>query len=147
MSKKGSKKEGKTVGYFQTDPTVTTIYVGNLMYKKSELDLKKMFDKYGKVKFVNLLLDDETKKSKGFAFVQMPNEKHAKAAIAELDGSQVDGRTLKVSIAKNRIPKDYVFKKKERVAKDSEEIIETEKKPKARKRDSGLKLLFDHLGK
>lgn len=146
MSKKENKKEGRTVGYFQTDPTVTTIYVGNLKYNKSELDLKKMFDKYGKVKFVNLLLDEETKKSKGFAFIQMPNQKHAKTAIADLDGKQVDGRTLKVSIAQNRIPKDFVFnKKKERIANEKEEELEV--KPKRRKRERGLKLLFNHLGK
>lgn len=142
-------REGASVGYFQKDPSVSTIYVGNLRYTTTEMDLKKIFERFGKVKYVNLVQDKETKKNTGIAFVQMPNGKHAKEAIAQLDATELDGRTIKVSVAQNRIPaEEYVPKKVS--AKKAEKALtaEPEGSPKKkRKRDKGLKLLFDHLGK
>lgn len=142
-------REGASVGYFQKDPSVTTIYVGNLRYTTTEMDLKKIFERYGKVKYVNLVQDKETSKNTGIAFVQMPNGKHAKESITQLDGTELDGRTLKVSVAQNRIPATE-FKPKRAASKKGKESPEIEEEiapKKKRKRDRGLKLLFDHLGK
>lgn len=142
-------KNVATTGYFQTDPSVTTIYAGNLSYDVNELYIKRIFEKFGKVKYVNIVLDKETNKSTGIAFIQMPNGKHAKDAIDQLNGSDLEGRSLKVSIANNRIPPKTQFSKpRVRVKKVLEEVDPThsEGKPK-RKRERGLKLLFDHLGK
>jgi len=78
---------------------ISTIYIGNLDYTKREGEIKKMFQKFGKVVYVKLILDTKTNKSKGIAFVQMSSLKGAEEAIQHFDGQQVDGRTLKVSIA------------------------------------------------
>ena len=133
----------ETLGYFQKDPSVTTIYTGNLNYETSAKDLQSLFEKFGKVKYVNIVKDKETNKKTGIAFIQMPNGKHAKAAINELNGSELRGRTLKVSVAKNRIP---TLERKG--AEKAEVKKEVESKPAQKpKRKKGLKLLFDHLGK
>jgi len=73
------------------------IYVGNLAYSTDEDTLKKAFDQYGEVLSVNVITDRDTGRSKGFAFVEMSNDDEAKAAIDALNGTEVDGRTLKVS--------------------------------------------------
>lgn len=83
-------------------PNETTIYIGNLNYRRDESAVKKMFDHFGKVIFVNLIKDPKTKKRKGMGFVKMINSKDANRAIEYLNGRSVDGRTLKVSIAKER---------------------------------------------
>jgi len=100
------------IGYFKKDPNTTTIYVGNLVYEKTELDLKDLFEEFGSVNYVKLIKDPETHKSKGIAFVQMINKAEATSAISALNGSQVDGRTLKVNIAEES--KDHSGKKKRR---------------------------------
>lgn len=139
QSFKNQKKplERKT-GYFQKDPTVTTIYVGNLRYKRDEKDIKKMFEQFGKVAYAKLVIDEKTQKSKGIAFVQMPNKTAALKAINSLNGKQVDGRTLKVSVALERGQSVASSMNK----KSDQEIIETAR-PKSR-RPRGLKVLFDY---
>jgi RNA recognition motif-containing protein len=81
---------------------VTTVYIGNLDYDRTEKDIKVLFSHYGKVKSAKIVLDSETEKSKGIAFVQMFDETEAKDAIKGLNGLRFDNRTLKVSIANDR---------------------------------------------
>lgn len=136
-------------GYYQVNPDVTTIYVGNLIYKKTEKQVQELFGRYGSVKYAKIVLDPKTGKGKGIGFVQMPNKKHANEAIKDLNGKNIDGRTLKVSIAEERDPEKFskapqTYKKKAKETK-SEEDLNT--KPKKRKRDKGLKVLFNHLVK
>ena len=138
----------RKVGYYQQDETVTTLYIGNLNYKKDEYQVKAMLEKFGKVKYVKIVVDPKTSVSKGIAFVQMPNGKHAKQAIDALNDTQVDGRTLKVSIAKQRsnpitdnTAKDITEPK---TGIESEEIV---RKRTSRRRPRGLKVSFDHLNK
>jgi len=76
------------------------LYVGNLPFKSSEEDLRQLFGNYGDVESVNIITERETGRSKGFAFIDMPNDKEAKEAIIGLNGSELDGRTLKVSEAR-----------------------------------------------
>jgi RNA recognition motif-containing protein len=87
------------IGYFNKDLGCETIYVGNLSYDKDEIEIKQMFEEFGVVNYVKIIKDASTQKSKGIAFVQMLNRKHAKNAILKLNESEVDGRLLKVSIA------------------------------------------------
>jgi RNA recognition motif-containing protein len=76
------------------------IYVGNLTFETSEDTLREVFGQYGEVESVNIITDRDTGRSKGFGFVDMPNESQAKEAILALNGSELEGRTIKVSEAK-----------------------------------------------
>ncbi|MES2204146.1 MAG: RNA-binding protein [Pseudomonadota bacterium] len=75
------------------------IYVGNLPYSVTEQDLTDMFSKFGPTKQVNLITDKETRRSKGFAFVTFETAEAANASL-QLDNNEVDGRKLRVNLAK-----------------------------------------------
>src|SRR5690606_2913109 len=92
-------KSERRIGYFQKENPGKTIYIGNLSYEMTEEQIFNKFRSFGKVKYVKLITDLKTKKSKGIAFVQMPKESEASRAIATLDGQVIDGRTVKVSEA------------------------------------------------
>jgi RNA recognition motif-containing protein len=77
-----------------------SIYVGNLSYEVEEEDLKRVFAEYGNVKRVQMPVDRETGKVRGFAFVEMGAETEETAAIEALDGAEWMGRSLKVNKAK-----------------------------------------------
>lgn len=79
------------------------IYVGNLSYDLTEPELKAMFEKFGKVNSVRLVINRFNGKSKGFGFVQMPNRAEAEKACEALNDSEVMGRKLKCNEAKNLI--------------------------------------------
>jgi RNA recognition motif-containing protein len=76
------------------------LFVGGISFNTTENDLQDAFSPHGTVREVNLITDRETGKSKGFAFVTMGSEAEAQAAIAGLNGSSLDGRSLTVNIAK-----------------------------------------------
>jgi RNA recognition motif-containing protein len=78
------------------------IYVGNLAYGISSSDLQQMFETYGVVQSAQVILDRDTGRSKGFGFVEMEGESEAQAAIAALNGKEMDGRTLNVNEARPR---------------------------------------------
>jgi len=75
------------------------IYVGNLSYNTSEDDLRELFGKYGTVESASIIIDRETRRSKGFGFVEMTEEAAADQAISELDGKEEGGRNLRVNEA------------------------------------------------
>ncbi|MGL6195428.1 MAG: RNA recognition motif domain-containing protein [Thermoguttaceae bacterium] len=64
------------------------LYVGNLSYRTTENDVRKAFEKHGTVETVSMIIDNESGRSKGFAFVQMNDRDEANAAISELDGTK-----------------------------------------------------------
>jgi RNA recognition motif-containing protein len=76
------------------------IYVSNLGFNIQDGDLKDFFTPYGEVTSAKVITDRETGKSRGFGFVEMSDDAAAKKAITELDGGDVDGRTIKVVEAK-----------------------------------------------
>ncbi len=78
------------------------LYVGNLAYGVSESDLQKMFEPHGDVQSAQVIMDRDTGRSKGFGFVEMGSDQQAQAAIAGLNGQQVDGRALNVNEARPR---------------------------------------------
>jgi RNA recognition motif-containing protein len=78
------------------------IYVGNLSRETAEEDLRRAFESYGAVSNVNIIKDKFTGESRGFAFVEMATKAEADAAISNLNGSELSGRTLTVSEARPR---------------------------------------------
>ncbi len=76
------------------------IFVGNLSFNTREEDLREAFEAYGQVSSARIITDRETGRSRGFAFVEMPNGDEGSAAIAALDGRDLDGRALKVNEAR-----------------------------------------------
>lgn len=95
------KTEKTDIGILLKDKDMTTLYLSGINYKKNEADIKKQFELYGEVTYVRMIRDRKTNLKKGIAYVQMPNEDDATIAIANLNGSEWAGRTLKVSIARN----------------------------------------------
>ncbi|MEH2066008.1 MAG: RNA-binding protein [Nostoc sp.] len=77
-----------------------SIYVGNLAYEVKEDDLRQVFAEYGTVKNVQLPIDRETGRVRGFGFVEMASDAEEEAAIAALDNAEWMGRSLKVNKAK-----------------------------------------------
>lgn len=78
------------------------IYVGNLSRQVSDSELKDLFTEFGEVTKVNIIMDKFTGESRGFGFVEMASDEEAEKAIAELNGKDVQGRTITVSVAKPR---------------------------------------------
>jgi len=78
------------------------IYVGNLSYNTTDEGLQAAFAAFGTVRSAAVIMDRETGRSRGFGFVEMDNDDEAAAAIAALNGSQLDGRTLTVNEAQPR---------------------------------------------
>jgi RNA recognition motif-containing protein len=76
------------------------LYVGNLAYSVTDSDLKETFTEFGEVSEVTLITDRSTGQSKGFGFVEMPNNAEADAAIKALNETSLKGRNIKVNQAK-----------------------------------------------
>lgn len=73
------------------------IYVGNLSWNLKDQDVANLFAPFGTVSSAKIVTDKFTQRSKGFGFVEMPNDEEAQAAIDQLNGSEVDGRNLVVN--------------------------------------------------
>ena len=78
------------------------IYVGNLPYTYGNQDLEALFSAHGQVASARVVMDRETGRSRGFGFVEMPNQTEAEAAIRALNGMDVQGRALTVNQSKPR---------------------------------------------
>lgn len=87
--------------YLASSAKIESIFVGNLAFKASATDLRKLFEEYGDVHAVRLMTDRVTRRPRGFGFVEM-KRKDALAAIKALDGAEFYGRELKVNIANER---------------------------------------------
>src|SRR3989440_9033907 len=80
------------------------LFVGNMSFHTTESELTELFKPFGQVTRVHLVMDRETGRARGFAFVEMPNDDEAAKAIAGLDGKELGGRTLKVNEARPKTP-------------------------------------------
>ena len=78
------------------------IYVGNLSYSTTDEELRAAFEPHGTVDTARVILDRETNRSRGFGFVEMTNDNEARDAIAAMDGTDFQGRNLKVNEARPR---------------------------------------------
>jgi cold-inducible RNA-binding protein len=79
---------------------MTNIFVGNLSFQTTQQDLLAAFSVYGNVERVNIVTDRDTGQPRGFAFVEMTERKDAETAIAQLNGSDMNGRALNVNEAR-----------------------------------------------
>ena len=79
---------------------MTKIFVGNLSYQTTEDELFQAFSAYGAVERVSVITDRDTGQPRGFAFVEMTNTAEANTAISQLNGSEINGRTLNVNEAR-----------------------------------------------
>jgi RNA recognition motif-containing protein len=84
---------------------VKNIYVGNLPFQTTEDDLRQLFEPFGTVERASVVTDRDTGRSRGFGFVEMPQDDEGDKAIAALDGKDLDGRALRVNEARPRAPK------------------------------------------
>ncbi|MGE4105613.1 MAG: RNA recognition motif domain-containing protein [Bacteriovoracia bacterium] len=82
------------------------LYVGNLPYSANEQFLNDTFAQCGKVESTTVITDRETSRSKGFGFVEMSTDEEAANAIAQLNGSEIEGRVLKVNEAQPMVTRD-----------------------------------------
>ena len=78
------------------------IFVGNLPFSASESDLRGLFAEYGEIESVAIITDRDTGRSRGFGFVELAADARADDAIRDLNGTSIDGRTIKVNQAKPR---------------------------------------------
>jgi RNA recognition motif len=97
----------KLCGLFTTQIFITqnftmNIYVGNLPWSLSDTDLQDLFSQYGEVTSATIISDRDTGRSKGFAFVEMPDQSSGSTAIESLNGSELDGRDIRVNEARPR---------------------------------------------
>lgn len=81
------------------------LYVGNLSYSTTDQSLKEAFSQAGEVTSSKVMIDKMTGKSRGFGFVEMPNDAEAEAAISNFHGKELDGRTLTVNEARPLEPR------------------------------------------
>ena len=82
------------------------IYVGNLSYTLEESALQDAVAEFGEGSSAKILSDRETGRSRGFGFVEMPNQAEGEAAVEQLNGQDLDGRPLRVNEARPRPPRD-----------------------------------------
>lgn len=78
------------------------LFIGSLSYEVTDLDLEDLFKQYGEVVSAKVIMDRDSGRSKGFGFVEMNSEGSAQSAIDALNGSEVKGRPINVSIARER---------------------------------------------
>ncbi|MDR0295322.1 MAG: RNA-binding protein [Prevotellaceae bacterium] len=79
------------------------IFVSSLSFKTTSEDLKQLFEAYGEVTSARIITNRDTRRSRGYGFVEMSNEAEANAAINALNGSEQQGRTINVAIARERV--------------------------------------------
>jgi len=79
---------------------MTKLYVGNLPYSFNDQSLSDLFSKYGNVLSATIIVDKMSGRSKGFGFVELEDDDQAQSAIKEMNGMDVDGRKLNVSVAR-----------------------------------------------
>lgn len=78
------------------------IYVGNISWDTTETSLQRAFEQYGQVSSARIVMDRDTGRSRGFAFVEMPNDDEGRAAIEAMNGAELDGRSIRVNEARPR---------------------------------------------
>ncbi|KAF5083444.1 RNA recognition motif [anaerobic digester metagenome] len=80
-----------------------TVYVGNIAYSMTVEELKDIFEAFGKVLDVKIIIDRQTGRSKGYGFIEMENDEEALKAISALNDTQVKGRNIKVNNAHRKV--------------------------------------------
>ena len=79
---------------------MTNLFVGNLNFRTTEVELRSLFEQFGELRRVQIITDRETGRARGFGFVEMEHDDDASKAIAELNGKELGGRALLVDQAR-----------------------------------------------
>jgi cold-inducible RNA-binding protein len=95
----GDRNDGNSS---KEQPMSTNLYVGNLSFQTSTSQLEGLFADFGEVTSAQVITDRDTGQSRGFGFVEMKTSDQADSAISGLNGREIDGRNLKVNVAKQR---------------------------------------------
>jgi RNA recognition motif-containing protein len=82
------------------------MYVSNLSFNTNDEALKQLFEKFGTVSSAKVITDRETGRSRGFGFVEMANDTEANAAMSGLNNTEVEGRAMSVSVAREKQPRN-----------------------------------------
>ena len=82
------------------------MYVSNLSFNTNDETLKQLFEKFGAVSSAKVITDRETGRSRGFGFVEMANDTEANAAMSGLNNTEVEGRAMSVSVAREKQPRN-----------------------------------------
>jgi RNA recognition motif-containing protein len=90
------------INYYFILVYLMNIFISNLSWAIKDGDLRELFAEYGEITSAKVIMDRETGKSRGFGFVEMPNEEEGKKAIEELDKAEYDGKVITVNVAKPR---------------------------------------------
>ncbi|MGI6496232.1 MAG: RNA recognition motif domain-containing protein [Kiritimatiellia bacterium] len=90
----------------QLAPGDVELYVGNLSYDTTEADLRKEFERFGKVSSVRIIINRFSSKSKGFGFIVMPNRPEAESAVKAMNDRELQGRKLRVNEARDGSPRE-----------------------------------------
>jgi cold-inducible RNA-binding protein len=85
------------------------LYVSNLSFHTTDEDLRKLFSQYGAVSSAKVILDRETGRSRGFGFVEMESDGEANDAIKNLNNKEVEGRTMSVTVAREKEKRNNSF--------------------------------------
>jgi RNA recognition motif-containing protein len=93
---------GHSVPRFFEREVAMNIFVGNLPFSTSESDLRAMFADYGDIESVAIITDRDTGRSRGFGFVELSDNTRAADALRDLDGTDIDGRSIRVNEAEQR---------------------------------------------
>merc|ERR1719199_1375852 len=88
------------------------LYVGNLAWSVEEEDLKQAFDNFGEITFCRVITDRESGRSRGFGFVEFSNNSSGESAIQEMDGQEIQGRSIRVNEARSR--EEHGYRKNEK---------------------------------
>jgi len=107
------------------------IYVGNLSNKTTEETLEEAFGAYGYIHSVRIVRDENTGESKGYGFVAMPFDEQGRAAMAELNGREIDGRAIRLGLGKS---KKANSRKKQKQQKQNKLPSRRKAKPRSRKK-------------
>jgi RNA recognition motif-containing protein len=81
------------------------LFIGGLSWNTNEEGLRAAFEQYGELDEVKVVVDRNTNRSRGFGFITFQNDADAQTAIEEMDGKELDGRTIKVDVAQDRGPR------------------------------------------
>ena len=81
------------------------IFVGNLAFSTNDEELREAFSRFGAVDSAQVIMDRETGRSRGFGFVEMPNQDEARQAISSMNGADLGGRPLTVNEARPKAPR------------------------------------------
>jgi RNA recognition motif-containing protein len=87
---------------FNFNLTSMNMFVSNLSFHTTDDDLRNLFKEFGEVSSAKVITDRETGRSRGFGFVEMPDEAAAKQAMQGMEGKEIEGRSLSVSVAKEK---------------------------------------------